>query len=359
MKITIQRDDLVAATAAAVRAITSRPLSPVMAGMLISADAEGVVNATGFDYDTLITATESARVDEPGSLLLPGRAFAAAVAALPSGATELAAAGDAVELRGGRVRYTMRALPIGDYPPLPEHVAPTGKVDAADLADRVARTALAASNDVVVPALAAIRITTDSATMELAAADRYQIARHELSWEGGSESALLPAKALGDAVKGLSGRVRVGFDTNRVTFASERRTATLRQVDEKFPNIDRFLTDPDGATVVTVDRYELIDAAQRAKAAIDDKRPMVLSVGADGIDYATTGGQADVSGRIDAKVDGPGLRIGINPAWLAAALKAVKSERARITLGPTARTPLHITDDSAGLHVLMPIALAD
>ncbi|MGH3486040.1 MAG: DNA polymerase III subunit beta, partial [Nocardioidaceae bacterium] len=71
MKFRIERDVFADAVAWTARSLPSRPSVPVLAGLMIAADADGL-SLSGFDYETSTQATLTADVADEGKALVSG-----------------------------------------------------------------------------------------------------------------------------------------------------------------------------------------------------------------------------------------------------------------------------------------------
>ena len=76
MKLTCAQSELSSALHLVSRAITSRPTHPILANVLLTADAAtGTLTLTGFDLNLGIQAQIPASVDSSGATTLPARLF--------------------------------------------------------------------------------------------------------------------------------------------------------------------------------------------------------------------------------------------------------------------------------------------
>ena len=72
MKFRVERDVFADAVAWAARSLPVRPSVPVLAGLLVEANDDGLV-LSSFDYETSARATLSADVSDEGRALVSGR----------------------------------------------------------------------------------------------------------------------------------------------------------------------------------------------------------------------------------------------------------------------------------------------
>src|ERR1700761_4117883 len=133
MRFTVGRDALGEAVAFVSRVLPSRPVVPLLSGMLIEA-AGTDLTLSCFDYEVSARYTIDAEVAEPGTALVPGRLLAEITRSLPARPAEFADEGDVLTLVCGSAEFGLVCLPLDEYPALPDSPAEVGTVDASQLA---------------------------------------------------------------------------------------------------------------------------------------------------------------------------------------------------------------------------------
>ena len=128
MKFRVGRETLGEAVAWVARALSPRPVVPVLSGLLLEAGSDGLTLSC-FDYEVSARVRIDADVQEPGTVLVPGRLLAEITRSLPAQPAEFSSDGDMVGLTCGSAEFTLVSLPIADYPALPEPPPPAGTVD--------------------------------------------------------------------------------------------------------------------------------------------------------------------------------------------------------------------------------------
>ncbi len=342
MKIRLERDILAEAVQWAARSLPTRPSVPILAGLLLRADADGVT-LSSFDYETSARITVKADVSDSGEVLVSGRLLADISRSLPGKPVDLSAEGTRLELTCGSARFTLQTLPVADYPSLPSMPAATGAVSSDVFAQAVAQVVVAAGRDELLPVFTGVRVEIEGETISLLATDRYRMALRELSWNPSSPqasaTALVPAKVLSDTARsmtsgdqvilslasGTSGDGIIGFEGHGA--AGERQTTT-RLLDGEFPKV-RHIMNTQALMNVRVATAEIIAAARRVALVAERNTSLRMLVG-DGMVTleAATGDQAQASEAIEASVDQPGggdqvvTAAGFNPTYLLDALGA-------------------------------------
>ncbi len=338
MKFRVERDVLADAVAWAARSLPVRPSVPVLAGLLIEANDEGLVLST-FDYETSARATlTEAQVSDEGQGLVSGRLLADICRSLPAKPVEMVLEGPRVSLTCGSARFTLQTMPVEDYPSLPDMPAATGTVPSELFAHAVAQAVTAAGRDDMLPVLTGVRIEIDGPTISLLATDRFRLSHRELAWNprtpDESLAALVPARVLGDTAKSFtsgeevsialsatgSGEGIIGFEG--VGPGGARRTTT-RLLDGEFPKV-RNLFPSEHLTTARVDKADLIDSVKRV-ALVAERNTAVQLAFADGqltLD-AGSGDEAQASESLHAEIEGEDLVTGFNPQFLLDGLTAI------------------------------------
>ena len=207
MKFQVGRDVLAEAVGWASRALPTRPVIPVLSGLLLEAAADGLTLSC-FDYEVSARVEVAAEVAEPGTVLVPGRLLAEITRSLPSHPVEFADDPEGVGLTCGSASFTLVTLPLEDYPDLPELPQIAGTVDGGMLAAAISQVAPAASRDDTLPMLTGVNIEVEGEIMTLVATDRYRLAVRDLPWSpvppGRTGEFLVPARTLADAARTMA-----------------------------------------------------------------------------------------------------------------------------------------------------------
>ena len=342
MKIRLERDVLAEAVQWAARSLPVRPSVPILAGLLVRADAAGVTFSS-FDYETSAQITVKATVTDEGQALISGRLLAEISRSLPAKPVDITADDSKMELVCGSARFTLQTLPVADYPSLPAMPESTGSVPSSQFAQAVSQVVVAAGRDELLPVFTGVRVEIEGDVISLLATDRYRMALKELTWNPGSTqisaTALVPAKVLNDTSRSMtageevtlslahggSGDGIIGFEGHGA--AGERQTTT-RLLDGEFPKV-RHIMNTAATMNVRVNTADCIAAAKRVALVAERNTSLRMLIG-DGVITleAATGDQAQASEAIEATVDQAGggdlavTAAGFNPSYLLDALGA-------------------------------------
>ena len=120
MRVTVERAALLRSLGHVHRVVERRNTIPILANVLLRAE-DGGLRLKATDLDIEVTETIPADVAQPGSTTVPAHVIYEIVRKLPEGAqVSLELGGDATQLqiRSGRSRFVLQALPESDFPDL-------------------------------------------------------------------------------------------------------------------------------------------------------------------------------------------------------------------------------------------------
>jgi DNA polymerase III subunit beta len=349
VKFRVEREALGEAVAWVARALPGRPVLPVLSGLLVQADGAGLTLSC-FDYEVSARVTVPAEVEEPGTVLVPGRLLAEITRSLPPRTVEFSSAADMVLLSCGSAEFELVSLPVEEYPGLPEPPAPAGTVDGGVLAAAAAQVVPSASRDDTLPMLTGVCLDFEGPAMTLAATDRYRLAVRTVSWTpakpGLRAAALVPARTLADVARtmGAGMPVTIAFsatDPERpeaaggggsaaeprpadgmISFEGGGRRLTARLIGGDFIRYrSRFPAEFGGRAVLPAEPF--MAAVRRVSLVAERASPVRLTFGhGEVVVEAHTDGRARAAESVRASFTGAEPVISFNPAYLLDGLTA-------------------------------------
>ena len=214
MKLVCSQAELNASLQLVSRAVAGRPTHPVLANVLLTADAgTGRLSLTGFDLSLGIQTSLSASVHSSGAITLPARLFGEIVARMPADSPislSCDEGGEQVELTSASGSYQMRGMPAEDFPELPLAQAATPiKLDPEVLVKGLRATLFASSSDEAKQLLTGVHLGLDGEGLECAATDGHRLAVLRLQNSADGEADLdvtVPARSLRELERLLSSR---------------------------------------------------------------------------------------------------------------------------------------------------------
>jgi DNA polymerase III subunit beta len=333
MRFIIERDALAEAVAWVARSLPSRPVLPILSGLLLEASPGGLTLSC-FDYEVSARIQVDAEVTEPGTALVPGRLLAEITRSLPLFPVEVDHEKEDVIVNCGPASFTLVTLPVKEYPRLPELPRLAGTVDGGVLGTAIGQVALAASRDDTLPVITGVNVEIDEDTIRLVATDRYRLAIRELDWNparpGSRSTLLVPAKTLADAARMMAPGTSVRIMTRgepgttdslraadaMVGFESGGRRLTTRLIaGEYIKYMSRF--PDDFGSRADMPAVPLAEAVKRVALVAERGSSVRLSFGHGKVTIeAGTEGQARARETVDADFSGEETAIAFSPHYL-------------------------------------------
>ncbi|MEU4320723.1 DNA polymerase III subunit beta [Nocardia fluminea] len=344
MKFRVAREDFAESVAWVARSLPSRPPVPVLGGVLLVADENGLT-VSGFDYEVSAQMRVAAEVAGPGQVLVSGRLLADITKSLSNKPVDVSVDGTRVLIACGSAKFSLPTMPVEDYPQLPEVPQQTGELTVDVFAEAVGQVAVAAGRDDTLPMLTGIRVEIEGNDVVLAATDRFRLAVRHLQWQptrSDIETAvLIPARTLSEAAKTLGAAEapvqlslgNAGGADGLLGIVNGGRRTTTRLLDAEFPKF-RQLLPKEHTSIATLPVAVLSEAIKRVALVAERGAQVRLEFSTDGV-LLSAGG--DDAGRaeewLEADFRGEPLTIAFNPGYLTEGLAALHTDR--VTFGFT------------------------
>ncbi len=343
VKIRVNRDVLSDAVAWAARVLPSRPVAPVLAGLLLEAGED--LSLSAFDYDVSAKAVIEADVAEGGAMLIPGRLLAEISRSLPAEHVEIVTEGAEAVLTCGTAEFGLITMPVEDFPTMPTMPPSVGAVGGGVFASAVSQVAPAASRDDTLPMLTGIRVDIEGDRVAMAATDRYRIAARDFTWRPVSPdlavSAMVPARVLVEVAKTLrGGEVSVAMGDGVAGFESVGRSTTVRLLDEQFIDYRARLTS-DWPIRADVRVAPFVDAIRRVALVAERNTAIRLSFSQGQVLIQAGGGDIGRGTEVvECELRGDDIQIAFQSQFLLDGLTGIESELARINMSSSTKPAL-------------------
>ena len=386
MKLVCSQTELNAALQLVSRAVATRPTHPVLANVLLTADAgTDRLSLTGFDLNLGIQTSLAATVETSGAVTLPARLFGEIVSRLSSDSPITLAtddSGEQVELNSLSGSYQMRGMPADDFPELPLVENGTAlKLDPAALVKALRSTLFASSADEAKQLLTGVHLRFDRTSLEAASTDGHRLAVLSVDdalqdplaptdQEASEQSGLavtLPARSLREVERLMAGwkgtdAVSLFCERGQVVVLAADQMVTSRTLEGTYPNYRQLI--PESFTrTIDLDRRAFIASLERI-AVLADQHNNVVRISTDpfqGLVQISADAQDVGSGSesLPAQIEGDPVQIAFNVRYVLDGLKAMDAERIRLQCNvPTTPAILSPSDDRSGLtYLVMPVQI--
>jgi DNA polymerase-3 subunit beta len=389
MKLVCSQAELSTSLQLVSRAVAARPTHPVLANVLLTADAgTGRLSLTGFDLSLGIQTSLPAAVESSGAITLPARLFGEIVSRLSADSpiTLQCPEGDEqVELTSLSGSYQMRGMPADDFPDLPLVLSGTPiRLDSDALVRGLRATLFASSGDEAKQVLTGVHLSLDGDRLECAATDGHRLAvlrlpgavapesgsqpDAESSPEAGDPFAVtVPARSLRELERLLSGRpsrepISLFCERGQVVVLWADQVLTSRSLDGTYPSYRQLI--PEGfSRRIVLDRRAFVAALERV-AVLADQHNNVVKISSDPLaGQVTIQADAQDVGRgseaLAATISGEEIQIAFNVRYLLDGLKVMGSDSVALQCsGPTTPAVLVPQDAEADFtYLVMPVQI--
>jgi len=383
MKVVCSQSELNSALQLVSRAVATRPTHPVLANVLLTADAgSNRLSLTGFDLSLGIQTSLAASVETSGAITLPARLLGEIVSRLSSDSPVTLAvddSGEQVQLTSLSGSYQMRGMSADDYPDLPMvQSGMTLKLQPERLVQALKGTLFASSADEAKQLLTGVHLKFNQRALEAAATDGHRLA--VLNVEDALQDAAvtdavddegfavtLPSRSLREVERLMASwrsdePVSLFCDRGQVVFLAADQMVTSRTLEGTYPNYGQLI--PDGFTrTFGMDRRALIAALERIAVLADQHNNVVKfsSQPEDGVVQISADAQDVGSGSesLPSNLEGDAMQIAFNVRYLLDGLKAMGSDRIVLHCNaPTTPAVLRSEEASeAFTYLVMPVQI--
>ncbi|MEA4884295.1 MAG: DNA polymerase III subunit beta [Clostridia bacterium] len=336
MKLSVSTIALQQAVGVVSRAVSHSANIPIVTGMLMTADGNGLM-LTGYDLEMAIETRIPATVEEPGAIVVPGKQFEAITKKLPHPEVVITAQNTSAIIKANKSRFTLQTMAVEDYPALPEASGKSLTIPGDKFCAMVRRVAFATATDVTRPVMAGVLTTLADGKMAMAATDSFRMAVRRASMDTEeSVSTILPARFLSEIerISGAFVRLILGNQHVQATVGETRFIARL--YEGAYPEWERVM--PDQAKVqawITVERDTLLSAIERVSLMCEDQlAPMRFTLDEDTHDHLLVEATNPEIGNAkeelnivgDFQGNDPTMQVSLRPSYLRDALRVMTGD---------------------------------
>ncbi|MBY0532512.1 MAG: DNA polymerase III subunit beta [Xanthobacteraceae bacterium] len=366
MKVTIERAQLAKSLAHVHRVVERRNTMPILSNVLLRAGKSSVeLKATDLDIEIIETAPGDGK--QTGSTTVPAHMFHDIVRKLPEGAQiELQSAADGTQLqvRAGRARFSLQALPETDFPNLGAgDMTHSFNIASGDLKRLIDRTQFAISTEETRYYLNGIYLHAVDDKLRAVATDGHRLAQAEIKAPKGAKGMpgiIVPRKTVAEVqrlIDDAGEEVKVELSATKIRFSLGNAVLTSKLIDGTFPDYGRVIPAANDKSLV-VDKSEFMSAVDRVSTVSSERGRAVKLALTDGkltlsVINPDSGSATE---ELEVEYGSEALDIGFNGRYLLDILQQIEGEKARLKLAdPGSPTLLEDMEAAGALYVLMPM----
>jgi len=375
MKVTLNTNNMAKAMSIVGRAAAKHTTLPVLANVMLAANANGSLTLAASNLEWSIVHTISqVEVETEGQATVPAQ-FAEWVKSLPISISLTLESTDkhAVKAATEVAKARFAGVDPEQFPAFPSLDGDSCMVNAGALRAALNKTVFATATDMSHPALTAVYFEIQGETLSLAAADGFRLSQVQVALAAPAASdfsILVPAEMLRElqrltwddeatvtiTVNDL--RTQVGFDLGNTQVVS-------RLMDGKFPDYRRIIP-TESLYTITPKRAQLLAAVKRAAIfaregtyAIRLELLLQGAIRVSGTSAETGEGvsevEAEVTGEGATEVAAQGLEIAFDSRFLTDLLAALDTDTVRMQFTAPTRPGVFDTGAPGFVHVVMPM----
>ncbi len=373
MKLTIKKDLLLEALNKVSKAISTKNLIPVLAGIKFELNKKKLV-LTASDNDITIqtsincTNNEDVKVEEEGSIIIQGKYILDIVRKLPDKYINIEVIDELkILIYTDNSEFNLNGIAESEYPTITLDESKK-KIDINSIVfkELVNQTAFAASNEETKPVLTGLNFNITGDILECNSTDSYRLARKVIKLEKASEenyNIVIPShnivefsRLIGDDSDSI---VEVHIFNNKVLFKYNSLLFQSRLINGTYPNTSNLLP-TESNLVITADINEFYSVIDRASILTSDKEKNIVTLETDGNTLILKSSSVEI-GRVEEKMQveksvSDDIRISFSARYMMEALKSFSTSSVEIHyVGEVKPIILKTAEDKSLTQLVLPI----
>jgi len=324
MEIRLKREELLAELVPMQGIVERRTTIPVLSHLLLRAEG-GRLAVAATDLDVSLTSSLAAQVKGEGALAVQARKFLEIVRALVADEITLVLEDErSLRIAAGRSRFRIHGLPAADFPTLPEVAGKASLEVPLKSFQRMIGKVLFA-------------VSSEESRFQLSGTDGHRLALIDVALPKAAaapDTVLVPRKALQELMR-LEGEGALEFrrGEHHLAFRAGHREMICRVLEGAFPDYERVIA-RNNDKKVTCERKALGDAVGRVALVTGDRnRGVRLEFAGGEITVAAANPDlGEATETLGCEYGGSGIKIGLNPDYLAQFLSAVETDQVLLEL---------------------------
>ncbi len=365
MKLTAERDALLKPLQAVIGVVERRQTMPILSNVLLQIRDDNL-SVTATDLEVELVADAAVTATMGGEITVSGRKLLDICRALPDGATvEISAAGEKLNVRSGRSKFTLATLPAAEFPTIEDIKASQSiSVSQGSLSQLIEKTHFSMAQQDVRYYLNGLLVETAGGKLRAVATDGHRLALSDATVDDAGlseQQVIVPRKGVLELQRLLSGEgqidIELGASHIRIQLDGIRFTSKL--IDGRFPEYERVIP-KESSTVVTADKASFRSALQRTAILSNEKyRGIRLIIRKGGmVIQAHNPEQEEAEEELEVDYQGDDIEIGFNVNYLLDALSAVEGDNIVLSvLDSNSSCLLRDPESDASKYVVMPMRL--
>ena len=372
MKLTIKKDLLLNALNKVSKAISTKNLIPVLAGIKFELKKKKLT-LTASDNDitiqTMIESTneEDFKVEQEGSNIIQGKYILDIVRMLPDKYINIEVIDELkILIYTENSEFNLNGISESEYPNIGlEESKKKVHIKASVFKDIVNQTAFASSNEESKPVLTGINFNIVGDVLECNSTDSYRLARKVIKLDGASEenyNIVIPSHNILEfsrIIDDEDGDIELHIFNNKILFKTGNLKFESRLINGTYPNTSNLLPD-DSYLVVSTNLNAFYDVIDRVSILTSDKEKNIVTLETKGDILVLKSSYVEI-GRVEEKMpimknNSEDIKISFSAKYMMEALKSFSTETVDIHfVGEIKPILIKSSEDETLTQLVLPI----
>ena len=370
MKLKIKKDILLDGINKVAKALSSKNLVPVLAGIKFDLTENGLL-LTASDNDitiqVFIDKNDDMNIDKTGSIIIQGKFILDIVRKLPDEFINIEVIDELkILIYTENSEFNLNGINKSEYPNIVLDLSKNPlSLDSNVFKSIITQTSFASSNDESRPILTGINFKIAGNTMECNSTDSYRLARRIFMLDevvDENYNIVIPSRNLLEFVKIMDDsdeKVELHIFNNKILIKYKNILFQSRLISGTYPNTANLLPD-DFLLTITVNIHELYNVIDRASILTSDKEKNIVTFEIEKNKLFVKSTSAEI-GRVEEKMNivqdnNEILKISFVAKYMMEALKSFSDENAEISfVGEVKPIILKSSKDEGLTQLVLPI----
>lgn len=347
------------------KAIPSRPSLPILSSVLLEVTEKScTVAATDLYFG--VRAQVPSKIEEPGSVAIPGKQLREIIQSLPAGSITLDQTENNLSIKSSSSKSSLPCQASDEYPPFPQ-VEGEKFVISKEVLDKIKSFVLkSASLDPTRPILTGCLLDFSATGLTVAGTDGFRLSVFNFPQQHESAATLIiPAKVLeevqriAESLKVKEITFTVSQELKQVFFSFDEVEVFARLIDGEYPPYQKIIPES-FLTEITLQTAELQEQLKRALIFSRESNIVQLHFSSEEFKVtASSPGSGMFEGSVSgASVSGEEGSIAFNAKYILDYLQNLKDESITVSLKGNQKAAVFKTESLPGyLYLVMPFRI--
>ena len=372
MKFTIKKDILLDALLKVSKAISTKNLIPVLAGIKFELKKKKLTLTASDNDITIQTTIESLndddfKIENEGSIIIQGKYILDIVRKLPDEYINVEVIDELqIMIFTENSEFNLNGLSESEYPNIGlEESKKKIDIKSGLFKNIVYQTAFATSNEESKPILTGINFNIAGNILEVNSTDSYRLARKVVELEKSSEenyNIVIPSRNILEFTKILGDNeeiVELHIFNNKILFKNDNLKFESRLINGTYPNTSNLLPE-DSVLVVSTNLSDFYNVIDRVSILTSDKEKNIVTLETNGNILTLKSSSAEI-GRVEEKMNinknnKEDIKISFSAKYMMEALKSFSTETVDLHfVGEIKPILIKSTEDPSLTQLVLPI----